>query len=550
MGLAVSHGLPHPALEPFLRRGSGEGQEDLLASLGGQLARGSPRLAAGQLAELSGAGRSGEAGELFALFEDEQDSRVNGLQLACALALFDRGAPLRHRLLRLSAMFDWSGAGSLSPADLAMLLQAAGAALRRGLRPPPAALQPGDGGPGASVRELCARAVAGRQAAAHEVGGFGLRTDNTPRSGVAIVLCMPPAAGVARALQRHAEPPSPHVAGPERAGLASMAAGELVAAVRKAVASSPAPAAAAELIAAVRKGRIDRAIALAKPLAAARSPPEEPRVLAARECSDEAARLWRDGLEARERAVALAVSGGTFTIPGRGRVKPDHLRQGFWLREVSDWHEGAEAVSRLARASMALRGLDPGCAETVEQLQARCKASGDASAQLDAAAAARDLELLGLAAPVRLITSRSRAVLQAFVGRELAQDPSALARCPALVALLAKAGRYFDAELGDRPPPGPLGPAASPVGVYPCPPLRHWAEARRLAAERQMRFIAEIASEAAVGLLQDPSDGFALMEVAVVFFKAECPLGERKAALKVFAATQARLEERARDLRS
>lgn len=306
--------------------------------------------------------------------------------------------------------------------------------------------------------------------------------------------------------------------------------------------------AAAELIAAVKKGRIDRALALAKPLAAARSPPEEPRVLAARECSDEAARLWREGLDARERAVALSVSGGTFAIPGRGRVKADHLEKGFWLREVSDWHDGAEAVSRLARASLALRGLDPGCAEAVEELQARC-GGGEAPAQLDATAAARDLELLGLAAPVKLITSRSRAVLQVFVGRELAEDPSAMARCPALMALLAKAGRYFDAELDDRPPPGPLG-AAGPAGVYPCPPLRRWAEARRLAAERQMRFIAEIASEAAVSLLQDPSDGLALMEVAALFFKAECALGERRAALKVFAATRERLEERARDLRS
>lgn len=296
----------------------------------------------------------------------------------------------------------------------------------------------------------------------------------------------------------------------------------------------------AELLNAAKAGRMDRALALGRARAAASGSGEGPAQLVARECSDRAARSFLDGKEERERGIQLSIAGSTFQMPGRGVVKASHLREGFWLREVSVQHDRADTVFRLSRASLALRGMDD--AGSLDALQQKCDA-GDSEAIAEVLKVARDFQLQGFAPVVRLQTSRITAVLGGFIGHEFMQQPGALGRCPALFALMRKSGRHFTEAFADSGPLGPLTlPDDAPVDLINLQSLRAWSEERQAAVARQVKIISEMTSEAAISLLAtDPMEGLALLSAAEAFYKAECPLVARKAALKVFRATADRL---------
>lgn len=302
-----------------------------------------------------------------------------------------------------------------------------------------------------------------------------------------------------------------------------------------------------DMLASVRRGRIDLALKQAAPHAGMAGAGGTPTQFLARECSDHAARFYTDGRAARERAIDLAVSGATFQLPGRGAIntiKPEYLHQSFWLREVSDQHERAESILRFSRASLALRGFES--AETLDDLERRC-AEGDAAAERDVVAAARDYQLLSRSVVTRLQTSQCSAVLQAFVARTFAADITNTARCPVLFSLLLKAGRSFSEAFGGSQFPEPLAEVErSSRSLSVCRTLGKEADSRQAAAVRQMTIIAEVTSEAAVSLLPNPKDGLALLDVAELFFKVECPLVERQNAIKIFRATADQITERAK----
>ncbi|CAE8617971.1 unnamed protein product [Polarella glacialis] len=298
-----------------------------------------------------------------------------------------------------------------------------------------------------------------------------------------------------------------------------------------------------EMLQSVKKGRLDLALSLAGPLAAALDVSETAQQFLARECSERAWRSHEDGRESRERGIALAVSGATFDIPGRLKVRPAHLAEGFWLRDVSDQHHRADTISKLARCSLALRGLES--ADAAEALQQRCRVARSSASEEEASTAetaVRDLLLVGRSAVVKLQTSRSAAVLQSFVAREFAEgSPGTVASCPALLNLLLRAGHQFTDSLGELEPAQTLQePVRGPAVLA----LRLWADRRQLAAARQMTTISEIISEACSGgLLPDPKDGLDLLNVAETFFQGDCPLKERRQALSVFRRTAERLRE-------
>lgn len=204
---------------------------------------------------------------------------------------------------------------------------------------------------------------------------------------------------------------------------------------------------------------------------------------------------------------------------------------------MSNQHESADSILKLARASVALRGLEP--LEAVEALQAK-SAAGDAAAAMEASAVARDFQLMGKVVVLRLLTGRSLCVLSEYIRRTMTEDPAGIARCPALFNLIIKLSKHFRETLGTTDPVGPL---EEPDGRHDLLPLRQYAEGRRAAAERHMQIMAEITSEAATSsLFPDPQDGLILLDVAEMFFQAECPVAERRKALKIFNATSEKLK--------
>jgi len=294
-----------------------------------------------------------------------------------------------------------------------------------------------------------------------------------------------------------------------------------------------------ELLAAARRGRMDRALKLAKPLAEEAGRGETASAFVARECSERAALAFQDSAAERERAVALSVSGASFKIPGRAHVRPAELLEGFWLREVSDQHERADAIAKLARASLALRGLEE--EDAVSMLQDKAD-SGDSGATADVAAAARDYRLIAETAPIWLQTGRCYAVLHAYVGRTFAADQANMGRYPKLLTLLLNAGRHFsdDCKRG-------TGGSFEEVTAGNAPlllPLRRQAESKKIAVNRQLRFISEIVAEASLSMLTERDDGLGLINVAEAFFQADCPPEARRPALQVFRATAERLQLR------
>lgn len=231
-------------------------------------------------------------------------------------------------------------------------------------------------------------------------------------------------------------------------------------------------------------------------------------------------------------------------MPGRGKVKPSHLREGFWLREVSTQYNRADIMSRLSKASLALRGIDnPGA---LEELQRRC-ASGDSAAISEAVIVARDFQLQGLNAVVKLQTSRITSVLAAFIGNKFAQQPEALVRYPILFTLMRKSGRNFTEAFADSGPPGPLTmpeevTTSDVATLIDLPALRKWNEARQVAVSRQVKIIAELTSEAATSLLvAEKAEALELISTAEAFYRAECPLAEKQSALTIFRNTAERL---------
>lgn len=300
----------------------------------------------------------------------------------------------------------------------------------------------------------------------------------------------------------------------------------------------------APVLTAVTKGRIDEALKLAKPLAEEAGGRETPAALVARECSQHAALAFHSGSESRVRGVQLAAGGSTFELPGRVRVPPRQLAQSFWLREVSDQYHRATALSRLCRASTALRGC-----ESEEQFQRL--ASGDAGppssgdgeqhGEADAVACARDFQILGKLAVVQLQTSRVFCVVHAYVNREFRADPRNIAKYPMLFTLFMKGGRHLTAMLGDGDPRGPLDDVALRGELAG---LRRWAEQRQAAIGEHMQIISEVVSEAATNFYPDLDEKLGLLEVASTFYEAECPLAERRRALTVFRDTAARLQKR------
>ncbi|CAE7361264.1 unnamed protein product, partial [Symbiodinium pilosum] len=188
----------------------------------------------------------------------------------------------------------------------------------------------------------------------------------------------------------------------------------------------------AEALEAVKRGRIDKALGLTKDLC---RDGEEPSRLLASACSDSAAAAYAADREARDMAVGLAVAGTTFEIPGRDvtLIRPKQLIEGFWLRKISDQHEAAESLQRLAKAAVALKGLDDEMA--IRRL--------DEVPGPDSSAAARDYQLLSRSLVLRLQTSRSMAVLQSYIGKRIQGDGSVLPRLPTLWALFVKAGNHL-----------------------------------------------------------------------------------------------------------
>jgi len=290
----------------------------------------------------------------------------------------------------------------------------------------------------------------------------------------------------------------------------------------------------AELLAAAGKGRMDTALALAKPLASEAG--EEPSRFVARACSDHAAERFTGSKEARDRGIGLAVTGATFDLPGRITPKPSHLKEGFWLKDVSDQYESAKAISQLARASLALRGLD-GPAEAVESLQQRSQAGGE-NAKIDVIAAARDYQILGKVAVLQLLTSRPCSVLQAWMGRAFSEEEAGVMHFPALFTLIMKVNRHLMENLTNAEPHGPLENLTDDLDLAF---FKKWADNRQKAASTHLRMVSEITSEAATSFVKEPAEKKELLLAAVGFYTADCPLAERQKAVKVFRDTADRL---------
>eukprot|EP00927_Polykrikos_kofoidii_P035147 TRINITY_DN29721_c0_g1_i1.p1 TRINITY_DN29721_c0_g1~~TRINITY_DN29721_c0_g1_i1.p1 ORF type:complete len:422 (+),score=79.62 TRINITY_DN29721_c0_g1_i1:80-1267(+) len=295
-----------------------------------------------------------------------------------------------------------------------------------------------------------------------------------------------------------------------------------------------------EMLLAARNARMDRALTLAEPLAAAAGKGESPREFVARECSDRAADSFISGREARERAVSLAISGAAFDIPGRGTVRPAHLAEGFWIKDVYDQYVRADAMAKLAKASLALRGVET--AEALETLQRRRDQDGDVPASDVLAVAARDLHLIGKMAPLKLQTSRAFSILQQFVARTFTSGVSNIGKYPSLFNLMLKAGRHFNEHLGSVDPKGPLDDP--PEQVHDVVQLLRWAEKRQSAASSQLRIITEIVSEASSSLLTDREDALAFVNVAKGFCEADYPLSEKRASLTILRGTEEQLKAR------
>jgi len=286
----------------------------------------------------------------------------------------------------------------------------------------------------------------------------------------------------------------------------------------------------ASMFAAVRRGRMDLALKHARPLATTAGAGEAPARFLARECSERAARSWSEGAEERKRGVELAAGGAAFSIPGRGGVRPSELFEGFWMSDVTVQHSRAEAIMKLLRASLALRGLE--LRDTAASLQQRLE-SGDAEAAIETAAVTRDYQVFGEAVVTRALTNQSFAVLQAFLTKKFSEDPTNMQRCPMLFTLLLKIGRHTTDELkGATPSSGSV------------PELQQWAERRQAAAARLLHVLAEVTSEAATTLFNDPDDGLALLRVAEVFVEADCPRADRQRLLGILRDTATRIHER------
>ncbi|CAE7760372.1 unnamed protein product [Symbiodinium sp. CCMP2456] len=288
-----------------------------------------------------------------------------------------------------------------------------------------------------------------------------------------------------------------------------------------------------EALESVKRGRIDKALALAKEL----NTEEEPSRLLARACSEGAAAAYAADREAREMAVGLAVAGSTFEIPGRDvtLIRPRQLVEGFWLRKISDQHEAAESLKRLAKAAVTLKGLDD------EAVLRRL----DEAPSAESSAAARDYQLLARSSVLRLQTSRSMAVLQAYIGKRIQGDGTVLPRLPTLWSLFVKAGTHIRDALLSGEPEGPLSGAAEAPGPGPflCGPFRGLAAQRQASVTRHMEILTELISESAATLF-DADDGLDLLGLAEDFYKADCPMEVRQQTVKIFRATAAAIRER------
>lgn len=294
----------------------------------------------------------------------------------------------------------------------------------------------------------------------------------------------------------------------------------------------------ADLLTAARKGRMDIAFNLAKPMLQGG---ETPSQFVARECSNRAARSWVEGRVERQAAIDYAVGGATFYLPLRGEVKANEsLGTHFWAKKCAVQHEKAETVFRLCRASLSLRGIELGQTEAVDRLEQQC-AAGDPSALRVASFAARDFQIMSQAVVAKLQTSRTVAVLQAFVAKAFVDDPNLPMRCGTLFRLMLTAGTHFTTAFVDTESDGPL---EDPDGRHACPAWQKKVEDRQAGVLRQMRIISEITSEASTSMFADPKEGLALLAVAEAFFQEESPMAERRKAMIVFEGTSAKLRER------
>eukprot|EP00930_Biecheleria_cincta_P004501 TRINITY_DN105410_c0_g1_i1.p1 TRINITY_DN105410_c0_g1~~TRINITY_DN105410_c0_g1_i1.p1 ORF type:complete len:356 (-),score=65.37 TRINITY_DN105410_c0_g1_i1:161-1228(-) len=297
----------------------------------------------------------------------------------------------------------------------------------------------------------------------------------------------------------------------------------------------------AEMLGSVKRGRMDLALKLAASLTDASESSTE---LLARECSDRAFAAYVASKEAREMAVDFALGGTSFEIPGRSlnTISPKELAEGFWLKKVSDQHELSDTIIRCVKASLSLRGLDdPSAARALGEwrfLQQQETSLEQRSCK--AYAAARDWHLLGRSALVRLQTSRSIAVLQAYIGKQIAADGRVMIRCPMLLSLHLKAGRHMKQELLGPEPVGPLDEMLTDMSTatsHPCFPLYEFASQRQRAVVRHMQILTECISEASSNLFVDKNDGLEFLTVAQKVFQQECPVSEKQASLKIFRST-------------
>eukprot|EP00439_Symbiodinium_sp_Y106_P071138 s658_g12.t1 len=263
----------------------------------------------------------------------------------------------------------------------------------------------------------------------------------------------------------------------------------------------------------------------------------EPSRVLARACSEGAAAAYAADREAREMAVGLAVAGSTFEIPGRDvtLIRPRQLVEGFWLRKISDQHEAAESLKRLAKAAVTLKGLDD------EAVLRRL----DEAPGAESSAAARDYQLLSRSSVLRLQTSRSMAVLQAYIGKRIQGDGTVLPRLPTLWALFVKAGNHIRDALLSGEPAGPLSGSSEAPGPGPflCGPFRRLVAQRQASVTRHMEILTELISESAATLF-DADDGLDLLGLAEDFYKADCPIEVRQQTVKIFRATAAAIRER------
>eukprot|EP00933_Yihiella_yeosuensis_P030876 TRINITY_DN24427_c0_g1_i1.p1 TRINITY_DN24427_c0_g1~~TRINITY_DN24427_c0_g1_i1.p1 ORF type:complete len:248 (-),score=50.56 TRINITY_DN24427_c0_g1_i1:157-840(-) len=224
------------------------------------------------------------------------------------------------------------------------------------------------------------------------------------------------------------------------------------------------------------------------------------------------------------------------------RVKTKELAQGFWLKKVSDGYEQADTILRLAKASLALRGLeDPSRVQELETVRLKDQEQGNVAKQ-EIAEAARDWQLVGWSALTHLQTSRTSAVLQAFIARKVSEDQRIIARCPALFNLFLKAGNNMQSSFLATEPLGPLNEDSSTS--YSLLPLHKFAMDRQASVNRQVEIITECISEASMSLFEDPREGLHFINVAEAFYKIECPLVLRKASMKILSSTAAKLELR------